>query len=66
MSHLKKPTLLLPVRPLLVPCDYDPDSRGKVTWRRYTFGVNYGPFDTGQTILGRPVYFMREIERDKK
>lgn len=61
-GRLEKPVLLLPVRPLLVPCDYDPKDTGDVVWREYSFNVYYEHVATGQNLMGYPIYIKRRIE----
>lgn len=57
MSHYEKPVLLLPTRPLLVPCDYDP-AKKKVELRQYVFGYRYQEVDLSRE------YFKREPNKE--
>ena len=61
MSHYEKPVLLLPTRPLLVPCDYDP-AKKKVELRQYVFGMRYEPVDFPPTFIIR-TYPIAEVKR---
>lgn len=57
--RLVKPVLYLPVRPILVPCDFDPEAHRKVEYRQYIFGVRYIETD----LDFNHEYVEREIKR---
>lgn len=62
---LDKPVLYLPVRPIFVPCDFEPKGDRPVKYYSFTGGFRYEEISPGQ-LRSVSAFVKREITRNER